>query len=234
MNRLTKSFKNKIKLTAFKLKLILKNIHTFKTIVSNVLYLCPDMPKNVKFDEQLAISKAMDVFWKKGYSGASMRDLTEAMGINSSSLYNTIGDKHQLFIKCIRNYSESRRDAAEKQVQNISSPLKAIEQFINGAVNSITNEPNSCLAIKTTFEMAIDDLEIQKILRSDNTFTYNLIMGFVEKAIAKKEIKITSDAAMLTDYIINNFAGWHESFIINQDKSRISKMAQFLIQIIKQ
>ncbi|MFV5693354.1 TetR/AcrR family transcriptional regulator [Flavobacterium sp. LT1R49] len=192
------------------------------------------MPKNVKFDEQLAISKAMDVFWKKGYSGASMRDLTEAMGINSSSLYNTIGDKHQLFVKCIKNYTESRRDAAEKQFQNISSPIHAIEQFINGAVHSITNEPNSCLAIKTTFEMAIDDSEIQKILRSDNSFTYNLILDLVEKAIAIKEIRITDDGEMLTNYIINNFTGWHESFIIYQDKLRISKMAQFLIQILKQ
>lgn len=191
------------------------------------------MPKNVKFDEQLAISKAMDVFWKKGYSGASMRDLTEAMGINSSSLYNTIGDKHQLFVKCIKNYTESRRDAAEKKLQNISSPIHAIEQFINGAAHSITNEPNSCLAIKTTFEMAIDDSEVQKILRSDNSFTYNLILDLVEKAINEKEIRSTNDAAMLTDHIINNFTGWHESFIINQDKLRISKMAQFLIQLLK-
>jgi len=191
------------------------------------------MPKNVKFDEQLAISKAMDVFWKKGYSGASMRDLTEAMGINSSSLYNTIGDKHQLFVKCIKNYTDSRKEAAVKQFQNVSNPIDAIEQFINGAVHSITNEPNSCLAIKTTFEMAIDDLEVQNILRTDNAFTYNLIFHLVEKAIAKKQIKISNDAAMLTDYIINNFTGWHESFIINQDKVRISKMAQFLIQAIK-
>lgn len=192
------------------------------------------MPKNVKFDEQLAISKAMDIFWKKGYSGTSMRDLTEAMGINSSSLYNTIGDKHQLFVKCIKNYTESRRDAAEKQFQNISSPIGAIEQFINGAVHSITNEPNSCLAIKTTFEMAIDDSEVQKMLRSDSNFTYSLILDLVEKAIDKREIRITNDAQMLTDYIINNFTGWHESFIINQDKIRISKMAQFLLQILKQ
>lgn len=192
------------------------------------------MPKNVKFDEVLAISKAMDVFWKKGYSGASMRDLTDAMGINSSSLYNTIGDKHQLFVKCINNYTEARRNAAEKQFQNISSPINAIEQFINGAVHSITNEPNSCLAIKTTFEMAIDDSEVQKILKSDSHFTYNLILDLVEKAINKKEIRITNDAKMMTDYIINNFTGWHESFIINQDKSRISKMAQFLIQLLKQ
>lgn len=203
-----------------------------KRLFQKSFYLCPDMPKNVKFDEQLAISKAMDVFWKKGYSGASMRDLTEAMGINSSSLYNTIGDKHQLFVKCIKNYTETRMAAATKMLQNISSPIKAIEKFINASVYSITHESNSCLAIKTTFELALDDMEVQKIIKADSNFTYNLILSLVEKAIDKNEIKITDDAKMLTDYIINNFTGWHESFIIYSDKKRIEKMAAFLLSQI--
>ena len=192
------------------------------------------MPKNVKFDERLAISKAMDVFWKKGYSGTSMRDITKAMGINSSSVYNTIGDKHQLFVKCIKNYTETRMEAAQKQVQHIQSPLKSIEKFINTAAHSIIHEPNSCLAIKTTFEMAIDDPEIKKILRADSNFTYQLILELVESAIEKKEIKLTNDADMLTDYIINQFTGWHESFIIHQDQTRVRKMSQFLIQQLNQ
>src|SRR5690606_11589067 len=102
------------------------------------------MARSVEFDEQLAISRAMDVFWKKGYNGATMRDLTEAMGISSSSLYNTIGDKHQLFLKSIKYYTESSMAAARKQLQPIKSPLKAIEKFILSSVYAITNEPNSC------------------------------------------------------------------------------------------
>ena len=190
------------------------------------------MERNVEFNEQLAISKAMDVFWKKGYNGASMRDLTEAMGINSSSLYNTIGDKHQLFVKCIKHYTESRMEAARNFVQSISSPLKAIEKFISASAYTISNEPNSCLAIKTTFEMAATDPEVQKIMKADSDFTYNLILDLVNKAIEKEEISISKDAEMLTDYIINHFTGWHESYIIHQSKIRIQKMAAFLIEQI--
>ncbi len=204
-------------------------------IVSNISLSLPYiMARNVEFDEQLAISKAMDVFWKKGYNGASMRDLTEAMGINSSSLYNTIGDKHQLFLKAIKHYTESRMEAAKKQLQQITSPLKAIEKYINASVYTITNEPNSCLAIKTTFEVATGDAEVQKVIKADNEFTYQLLIGLVQKAIEKKEIKVSQDAEMLTDYIINHFTGWHESFIIHQDKTRIKKMAQFLIEQLSQ
>jgi len=192
------------------------------------------MARNVEFDEQLAVSKAMDVFWRKGYNGTTMRDLTEAMGINSSSLYNTIGDKHELFIRSIKHYTESRMKEAVKQLEPIKSPIKAIEKFILSSVYVITNEPNSCLAIKTTFEVATTDEQVQKIIKADNDFTYNLLNGLVEKAIAKGEIKITLDAAMLTDYIINHFSGWHEFFIINKDKNRIRNMAAFLIRQLNQ
>jgi len=48
------------------------------------------MARNVEFNEATAIQKAMEVFWKKGYNATSLRDLTDAMQINSSSLYNTI------------------------------------------------------------------------------------------------------------------------------------------------
>ena len=45
------------------------------------------------FDRQAALERAMDVFWERGYQAASMSDLTEAMGINSPSLYAAFGDK---------------------------------------------------------------------------------------------------------------------------------------------
>jgi TetR/AcrR family transcriptional repressor of nem operon len=192
------------------------------------------MARSVEFDEQLAVSKAMDVFWRKGYNGTTMRDLTEAMGINSSSLYNTIGDKHELFIRSITHYTESRMEAAVKQLAPIKSPIKAIEKFILSSVYVITNEPNSCLAIKTTFEVATTDKQVQKIIKADNEFTYNLLHGLVERAIEKGEIKVNKDAAMLADYIINHFSGWHESFIIHHDKVRISNMATFLIKQLNQ
>ena len=192
------------------------------------------MARNVEFDEQLAVSKAMDVFWKKGYNGTTMRDLTEAMGINSSSLYNTIGDKHELFIRSLKHYTESRMRAALKQLEPIKSPIKAIEKYIQSAAYVITNEADSCLAIKTTFEVASTDKQVQQIIKADNDFTYNLLISLVERAIEKGEIKASQDAAMLTNYIINHFTGWHESFIIHKDKTRIKQMAAFLIKQISQ
>ena len=187
------------------------------------------MARNLEFNQDEAIRKAMDVFWKKGYSGTSIRDLAEAMGIQISSIYNTMGDKHQLFIKCIRNYTQARAQDAQAGTTKIKSPLKAIITFINGAVKAILYSPNSCLAIKTTFEVAATDPDLQAILREDYVFTHGLLAGLIRKAIEINELDADTDAGMLADFILNNFTGWHESYIIHQDPIRIKKMAKYLI-----
>jgi AcrR family transcriptional regulator len=58
------------------------------------------------FDTGNALDRAVDVFWRKGYEGASLSDLTRAMGINRPSLYAAFGDKEQLFRKVLDRYDE--------------------------------------------------------------------------------------------------------------------------------
>jgi TetR/AcrR family transcriptional repressor of nem operon len=190
------------------------------------------MARNLEFNEEQAVKKAMEVFWKKGYSGTSIRDLADAMNINISSIYNTIGDKHQLFVKCIRNYTEDRMKDAITQTVKVKSPLKAIVGFINDAANTILYSNNSCLAIKTTFEVAATDPAIQQILKEDNEFTYKFLLELVKKAIDQKELNAATDAETVTDFIINTFTGWHESYILHKDPAKIKKMAKYLIDQI--
>ena len=59
------------------------------------------------FDMDQALDQALDVFWEKGYEGASCRDLTEAMGINPPSLYAAFGNKERLFKKALDRYEAS-------------------------------------------------------------------------------------------------------------------------------
>ncbi len=58
------------------------------------------------FDLEQALDSALKVFWRKGYEGASLPDLTKAMGINRPSLYAAFGNKEELFRKALDRYSE--------------------------------------------------------------------------------------------------------------------------------
>ena len=190
------------------------------------------MARNVEFNEEEAIQKAMEVFWKKGYSGASLRDLTDAMKINSSSLYNTIGDKHQLFVKCIKNYTETRMDDARKRAANTKSPLAALVNLINDSATAIINGEDSCMAIKTTFEVAASDKSVQAILKADSDFIRDFLHLLITNARKSGELAEGENAEILADYLLSLLTGWHESYIIHRDPVRIRKMAQFVINQI--
>ncbi len=64
------------------------------------------MPRPLQFDRDTVLHQALDVFWKKGYHGASIQDLVEATGLNRGSLYNSFGDKAALFAEVMALYFE--------------------------------------------------------------------------------------------------------------------------------
>jgi TetR/AcrR family transcriptional repressor of nem operon len=190
------------------------------------------MARNVEFNEEAVIQKAMEVFWEKGYNGTSMRDLTDAMKINSSSLYNTIGDKHELFVRCVKHYTDTRRKDLLKRAMSGDSPLTILVKYINEAVTEIITGVNTCMAVKTTFEVATNDQRVKDILKADGDFAYQFLYSLIAKAMEQGEISKEEDPQLLADYFISVWIGWNESFILYKDPVKIKKMAQYFIKQI--
>lgn len=190
------------------------------------------MARNVEFNEAEAIQKAMEVFWEKGYNGASLRDLTEAMKINSSSLYNTIGDKQELFVRCVQHYTDIRKKDLQDRLVNDKSPFTILVDYIDCAVDVIINETNSCMAVKTAFEVATTDERVKAILKADSDYAYEFLRSLIKRAIDGGEIATDEDPELLADYFISTWTGWYESYILHKDPIKIKKMAQFFIKQI--
>ncbi len=99
------------------------------------------------FDENAALDAAIDVFSRYGYEGASLDQLTAAMGINRPSLYGAFGDKADLFEKAIARYIEGPGGAGIQAVETAPDLATAIRNFF-GVIeaNSCTqNRPPGCL-----------------------------------------------------------------------------------------
>lgn len=188
------------------------------------------MARNVEFNEALAIQKAMEVFWKKGYNGTSLRDLTDAMQINSSSLYNTIGDKQELFVRCVQHYTDMRKLDWEKRLKSNKAPFATLVDYIHEAVNIIINGEDSCMAVKSAFEVATNDQRVKKILVEDDQRSYQFLHDLIRKAMDQGEIRADEDPALLADYFNSTWTGWYESYILHKDPLKIKRMAEYFIK----
>lgn len=101
------------------------------------------------FDTGKALDAAMEVFWRRGYEGASVADLTKAMGINRPSLYAAFGDKEALFRKVLDRYQEGPA-AYVWQALNQPTARACVEQLMQGAADlaSGSSNPPGCLFVQ--------------------------------------------------------------------------------------
>ena len=101
------------------------------------------------FSEPDALDAAMRVFWEKGYEGASLDDLTGAMGINRSSLYATFGDKEALFQKAVERYREGPMGFFHEALQQPTA-RGVVEALFRGTVKFLADpsHPKGCLSLQ--------------------------------------------------------------------------------------
>jgi AcrR family transcriptional regulator len=101
------------------------------------------------FDADAALDRALEVFWTHGYEGASLTDLTAAMGINRPSLYAAFGTKEELFAQALRRYV---RGPAAFAGAALSAPTfrELAERLILGSVELTAGDgtPRGCLTVK--------------------------------------------------------------------------------------
>lgn len=190
------------------------------------------MARTVEFNECEIIDKAMNVFWEKGYQATSMQDLVDAMQINRSSIYNTFGDKHQLFMKCISSYFDNAMLEIKEKVAKQSSAKQALINIITDKAAWIVDCEKGCLGIKTVFEIAPEDNEVRKQMSKNNEIFLQFLAEVVQKAIDDKELDGSEDATLIAEYIMTSFTGWKQSYILDRNPIRIKKMSEYLIKQI--
>jgi AcrR family transcriptional regulator len=117
------------------------------------------------FDEHAALDAAMRVFWAKSYEGATLSDLTSAMGINRSSMYAAFGDKAALFRRTMQRYRERpmryTRDALEKPLLRdvVASLLHSTVLFL-----SQPGHPRGCFSVQAALACGADAEPIQQAM----------------------------------------------------------------------
>jgi AcrR family transcriptional regulator len=101
------------------------------------------------FDYEETLEKALQVFWTRGYEGASMAELTAAMGINKPSIYAAFGNKEELFRKALGKYL-SGPVAYVGEAMREPTARRAVEMFLTKSAEFLTNKnnPRGCMVVQ--------------------------------------------------------------------------------------
>lgn len=155
------------------------------------------------FDIDQALDRALRVFWEKGYEGASLPDLTAAMGINRPSLYAAFGNKEALFRKALDRYTQGPAACAAGQALETKNVRGAVECLLLGNIAALTDpkNPRGCLMVQGALTCGDDHAEIRDELARRRAQNETAIRDRFERARAEGDLPPEASPADLARFV---------------------------------
>ena len=155
------------------------------------------MARPRSFDPDEALDLARDVFWQKGFPGASLDDITAATGLNKPSLYAAFGDKDALFLKVLDRYHARIVANAERILKEGSAARDAIERWLTSFVPFCSGIKGSrgCLSVNTAADGAADQKAVRKRIERFNRKLEQLLSNRLRADRAQFSEAFDPDAA---------------------------------------
>ncbi len=159
-----------------------------------------------EFCKTQALDAAMKVFWKKGYIGASLSHLTEAMGINKPSLYSAYGDKEQLFVEAVNYYLDSYAKPYTRHLFE-DVPLKQrIHNYMLAVLSGQCHDdtPRGCfvsLSVTEAESGAFPDAAAESV-RHARDFAEKSLRKLFKQEISKGNLDSSVDPKSLAQYLL--------------------------------
>ena len=159
-----------------------------------------------EFDEEQVLQAAMEAFWRKGYEATSLADLTECTRLNKASLYRVFGDKHQLFMAALKNYSDMEFRETTAVVSDSATPLTNLRAVVRKVFQDAASS-KGCLMINSLVELAPHDPAVNEALKGFGEQRLQAIQGLISDAQAAGEIRAELDPQQLAASMMITFAG---------------------------
>jgi len=166
------------------------------------------MGRPYEFDREETLSKAMELFWEKGYKATSIEDLVDRMGIKRGSIYNTFGDKHSLFIAAVEYYAKEVTSRTIKILESPGSPLENIKLFFETIVNTPSDKKTrGCLISNTVVELAPHDEKVAETVRNILERIQTAFLHCLDKAVELGELPEDTDTKVLSHFLATSTHG---------------------------
>jgi len=187
-----------------------------------------------EFDIDRALEAATQQFWAVGYEATSLQDLLKSMGLSKSSLYQTFGNKHELFVRCLDHYQQSMVDKLNVQLDSSDSVKQFIANFLEGVIAEAKNSSGrkGCLLVNTANELSQRDTDIAKAVTDGTGNVAKLFQQAIELGKQKKEISVDTSTEHLVSYLITSISGLRTMIKAGAEKSTLKPVTDLIIKTL--
>lgn len=192
------------------------------------------MPRTEVFDREEVLEKAKNIFWFKGYNGTSMQDLVDATGLNRSSIYNSFGNKMELYLQTLKKYQgdiSDLFDKANKQERNAIETIGLIFLYVLEDILEDTEE-KGCMLINCRTEMGNHDNKLHELLEADQERLLGIFQNLVSQGQAEGSILTGEKSELLAYYLVNAFQGFRISGLNTKDTVILKSIIQNILKTI--
>ncbi|SEB18463.1 TetR/AcrR family transcriptional regulator [Pedobacter hartonius] len=167
------------------------------------------MARTKSFDEETILDEAMKLFWHTGYHSLSAQELVDGLGLSRSSLYDTFGDKHTLYVKALRRYSKLTVEATISvldQAKNIPKAIKEVFQMnFNASFGSELTK--GCFVVNSRVELSPHDPEIAGIVKENWQSLEDGFYRALKRGQEAGQVSNAHNARTLARFFVNNSWG---------------------------
>ncbi len=190
------------------------------------------MARPREFDEIVVLDRALDVFWRKGFDGASIEDLTTATGLSRASLYGAFTDKEGLFKAAIASYQRAYQ-AAVPPLAEASSALQWIAEFMQVAVTRACEGPTGCFVQLSLGQCDARRAEAHTLLRESAAATRTLLTTAVARAVAQHELQPTTPTEVVANYLMVVISGIAADARAGQTRDQLQDVVAEALQTLQ-
>ncbi|UTD29533.1 TetR/AcrR family transcriptional regulator [Bradyrhizobium sp. WD16] len=152
-----------------------------------------------EFDRDLALERARDLFWARGYEGTSMSDLVAGLGIASARIYAAFGSKEALFREAIEHYEAREGSFAERALSGVKDVRSALENMFREAVRLYTTGQRGCMVVSAATNCAQENTAVSAWLAEHRKARTQSIIERLREAKHSGEIPDHIDEVALGD-----------------------------------
>ncbi len=186
-----------------------------------------------EFDAEKALDQAMEVFWRHGYEGATIAQLTEAMGINPPSLYACFGNKEGLLKAALDRYTKLR-SAWMDEVTAAPTAREVAERMLMGIAEKQTDpaNPPGCLLVQGGIACGTGSANVPFELAARRAQNEDQLRDRFVRAMAEGDLLPTSDPAALARYVSAVSVGMGVMASSGADREALRQVASVAVEAI--